>query len=241
MMTIKLESKKKIANYTFKCVLFLAIFLTLLCKYKIVSDLYLSEIIKIATTKGDSEYFANSELKFGVSSHDKCEEDKEHLTETLGNYFHDISNIQCSKEDFENYFQASVKIPIVRATESQFTSIPGLLNITVTPGEKIQVGLYLSPEHFNSLKETIKEKYWNTINIDEFSLGLIIINDTKEKIKLTAASVYVGKKPIPGTSEFELKSKSKTTILLSNVLKDYIFENSTSSFLSFDGKLKASK
>ncbi|AXR68329.1 hypothetical protein DPV73_10135 [Leptospira mayottensis] len=240
-MTIKFRPEKRIVNYAFKVLLLSAMFFTLLCKYKIVSDLYLSEIIKIANTKGGIKYFANSELKFGVNSQDKCEEDKEYLTKTLGNYFHEITNVQCSKEEFENYFQASVKIPIVRTTESQFTSIPGLLNITVTPGEKVQIGLFLSPEHFNSLKETIKEKYWNTININEFSLGLVIINDTKEKVKLTATSVYVDKKPIPGFSEFELKSKSKTTILLSNVLKDYIFENSTSTFLSFETKQQGTK
>ncbi|TGK27553.1 hypothetical protein EHQ12_08625 [Leptospira gomenensis] len=198
-------------------------------------------MIRIAFAKEGGGYFANSELKFGVSSQDKCEEDREYLTETLGNFFHEITNVQCLKEDFETYFQASAKIPIVRTTESRFTSIPGLLNISVTPGEKIRLGLYLSPEHFRSLKEIIKEKYWNTINIEEFSLSWVIINDTKDNVILTATSVYVNTKPIPGSSEIELKSKSKTTILVSNVLKDYIFENGTSSFLSFESKQKAAK
>ncbi|WP_156469897.1 DUF7424 family protein [Leptospira alstonii] len=233
--------RNQLVRYGFKIAIIGTAFLGLYCKYAIISDLYLSEVIKIANGKGDKEYFAGSQLKFGVSSEEKCEEDKEYLIETLGNYFHEISEVKCTKEEFESYFQASIKIPMVKAVDGKFTSVAGLLNITVTPGEKIQVGLYLSPEYFNSLKETIKEKYWNTINIDEFSLGLIVINDTKEKVKLDVASVYVNDKPIPGSAEVELKSKSKTNILLSNVLKDYIFENGTGIFLSVETKTKGSK
>ncbi|WP_125169887.1 DUF7424 family protein [Leptospira perolatii] len=212
-------------------VLTLVALATLLCKYSITGEIFVSDILDIASSKSNKTVYANSSLKFGVSSQEQCEEDKEFLIKTIGQQFKDLKDARCTKQEYENFFEASIKIPMVKLEDKEFKPQPGLLNITVKVADKIKVGLYLSSESFNSLKTAIKEKYWSTINIDEFTLGMNLVNDSKTKLKIEVASVYMDNKPFPKLEAVDIEPKSKVSLRLSNVLRDAVYENGKGDFL----------
>ncbi len=213
------------------------LFVALTCKYAVKAEIYISEIIEVAK-KGSKDGFAVSELKFGVGSLEKCEEDKEFLTNLLSNYFKNIRDLKCTNIEMDTFLISTVDIPIVAFTKTEFEPETGLMNITVKTGKPIRVGLYLNESDFTELKTKINDKYWQSIKMEDFSMNLTFFNDTKQSIKMEATSAFVNSEPIPFWKSFQINPKSKLSIELSNVLKEYINQKTIADFIRIDVELK---
>ena len=197
---------------TYTYILFAFIFLiAFTCKYAVKAEIYISEIMDVAKN-GSKDGFAVSELKFGVGSMEKCEEDKEFLTNLLSNYFKNIRDLNCIKQDFDSYLVSTVDIPIVAYEKEEFEPEAGLMNITVKNAYPIRVGLYLNESEFRELKAKINDKYWQSIKMEDFSMNLTFFNDTKQSIKMEATSAFVNSEPIPFWKSFQINPKSKLSI-----------------------------
>ncbi|TGN20481.1 DUF7424 family protein [Leptospira idonii] len=229
---------EKFGKYFLKTAPLSIILLSFVCQYSIVTEVYVSEIFEIANGIETKQAYSNAELRFSVPSEAKCLEDKEYLISTLSDYFGEIKNAKCATSNLEGYFQGSVKIPIILAKGNQITPVEGLFNVTIAKGDLIRVGLFLNTELFDHLQETIQAKYFNTLKIEEFSLGISVINDTKNKINAEVLSVYIEQEPVPGIKKFEMAPRSKTNIVLSNVLRDSFYVNGASDFLYLESKQK---
>lgn len=207
------------------------------CKYAVKAELYISEILETAN-KSSKESFAVSELKFGVGSLEKCEEDKEYLTNLLSNYFNNIRDLKCANIEMDTFLISTVDIPIVAFTKKEFEPVDGLLNITVKPGKPIRVGLFLNESEFSDLKAKINDKYWQSIKMEDFSLNFTLFNDTKQITKAEVTSSFVNSEPVPFWQSYQLNPKNKLSIELSNVLKEYINKKTISDFIKIEVESK---
>jgi hypothetical protein len=75
------------------------------------------------------------------------------------------------------------------------------------------------------MQNYVKEEYWKTLSMSDFSIAIRINNDTRSNIKIYLTSVYADKKPIIFTEDFSLARRDILTIKFSDVLRDYIHEN----------------
>ncbi len=211
----------------------LFLFIGFYCKYSVISEVRISDLLKAADGKA-AGLRAVTELKFPVSSDQKCEEDKESLKAFLSEFFRNMRDLNCRTIDMESYLFSTVDIPIVYYKEKDFVPESGLLNILIRKNRSVQAGIFLNQESFQSLKNQVNEKYFMTVMMNDFAMKLNISNDLKKNVRLEVSSAFAEGEAVPFSKSFTVENGSTIAIELSNVLKEYIRENGTGFFLNLD-------
>lgn len=221
-------------KYKFYFAFGLIFLFSLFCKYSITTDIRFSEILELLSKNFKGKKFANSKVRFGMNSLEKCEEDKEALTKILKEHFNQLNEVECKKDIEEFFLEANFQLPIIKLVNGQFDIEEGLLNLTVSKINKIKIGLFIDKEEFNELNNSIKEKYSQNLKIEDFQINFEFHNDTKSEINLYLDSVYIKGKAFPRRTKLKLQTEQIETFHLSNIMKEFIYDTSHTDFLSID-------
>ncbi len=221
-------------NYKFIFVSGIFILLSLFCKYSIATDIRFSEVLELLSKNFKGKKYAPSKIKFGINTLEKCNEDKEALTKILNEHFNSLKDIQCKKESEEVFLEGNFQLPITKLVNGQFDIEEGLLNLTVSKINKIKMGLYIDKEEFAELNKSIQEKYSQVLKIEDFQISFEFHNDSKSEINLFLDSVYIGGNAYPRRTKMKLLPEQIETFILSNIMKEYVYQSTQADFISVD-------
>ena len=211
--------------------LFILLLFFTYCKYYIKSELKVTDLYQLLSKNFTGSKSIDSEIKFETTNLEKCNEDKEGLEKILSEHFNNLKNLECKKDSETSYLYAQFQLPMVKLINGQYEVVDSLFNLTVNMNKTIRVGLYLDKEEFNQLNKALSEKYSQILNLDNLSLNFSLINDSKKDINLKLYSIYSEEKAYPKSSITTLTAGSKFDFALSNILKDYILQESFGEFL----------
>ena len=207
---IKLNLIKKIS-------IFLGIiFLLTSCRLEIDGELYVADVIDVGEGNGILNTPMN--LSFEMSSKDKCNEDKEEISNILKNYFINFVAKDCYSEDFNSFLRIGADIPII------IDPVPGdgkvdvsdqsVVSFAVVKGENEQSNYYssylaLNNQLFELISKDIKSKYYQTLKLDKTKIKLAINNDGRETEEIRFASSFVNGKPVVFPQNFKIERRQK--------------------------------
>ncbi|MGC8718255.1 MAG: DUF7424 family protein, partial [bacterium] len=118
------------------------------------------------------------------------------------------------------FYVAEVNIPAVKNSSDLGTS---LFSINVANDKKrIKVTLNFNKSTFNRLKDRLSREFFQTLDPEDMSLDITLINDLKNEVTLEAQVVYLDKNPYPFKSNYTLGRRGKVNIVFSDVLRDYL-------------------
>ena len=212
------------------------LFLTILfsCNYEINTTIYLRDIDDFIKTD-DQQYNTRGTILIQLSSDDKIEE----TYSLISGYFKNISKPRLIKRDYYSYMEADIEIPVNKLnTNNEFKyDSSSLINILLKiNNDNYEIGLHFDKEGFESLRELIYEKYYQSLDIEEFKLILKINNDLRTSNIVSPYYVYVDNEPYLYGNSIEMKPRDEVIVRLSDVLRDFIYKNSNQLFLRFEKK-----
>jgi hypothetical protein len=220
----------KLKNKLYNLIFLLILFFTY-CKYYIKSEIKLTDLYQLVSKNFTGSKFIDSEIKFEVSNLEKCNEDKEGLEKILSEHFNNLKDLECKKDSETTYLHAKFQLPMVKLVNGQYEVADSLFNLTVNMNKTIRVGLYLDKEEFNQFNKSLSEKYSQIFSLDNLTLSFSLVNDSKKDVNLKLFSIYSEDKAYPKSSITTLTAGSKFDFYLSNILKDYILQESFGEFL----------
>ncbi len=208
-----------------RCLLFLTlIFLLTSCKLEIDGEIFVADIVDVGEGKGTLNTPMN--LSFEMSSEDKCNEDKEDISNILNKYFVNFVAKDCYREDFNSYLRIGADIPIINDTApgdgKVDVSDESVISFLVVRGENDQLKYYtthivLNNQLFELISKEIKDKFYQTLKLNQTKIELAINNDGRETEELRFASSFVNGKPVVFPQNFKIERRQKIDYLGSDV------------------------
>lgn len=199
------------------------LFLLTSCKLEIDGEIYVADIINVG--EGNGELNTPMNLSFEMSSEDKCNQDKEKISNVLKNYFINFVAKDCYSEDFNSYLRIGADIPIIK------DQVPGrqvnvsdksVISFAVVKGENEQLNYYtsyiaLNNQLYDSISKEIKDKFYQTLKLNKTKIELAINNDGRDTEEVRFASSFVNGKPVVFPRNFKIERRQKIDFLGSNV------------------------
>lgn len=194
------------------------------CKFGIYSEIYLSDVYEF-TQNPASKCSIFSTIKLEILSEDTYRENKDKITNILLNYFWEIDNVRFEKGNLENYYVGDVDISFVRNKDESKT----LVWLTVDKDGILYMGF--NKNAFEELSETVLTEFYQTLDIKDFNIEIVLVNDLKKDIVIEGQGVYINNKPMPFLNKVSVKNRQKIKIVFSNVLRDYMVDNEITPFV----------
>jgi len=200
------------------------LFLLSSCRLEIDGEIYVADIVDVGEEKGDLNTPMN--LSFEMSSEDKCNQDKEKISNILKNYFINFVAKDCYREDFNAYLRIGADIPIIRdpvPNDGQVSvSDKSVISFAVVKGENEELSYYtsyiaLNNQLFDSISQEIKKNYYQTLKLNKTKIELAINNDGRDTEEVRFASSFVNGKPVVFPRNFLIERRQKIDFLGSNV------------------------
>jgi hypothetical protein len=188
------------------------------CKAEMAVTVYVGDVFDLLVSKTD-----RIETKAAVNIEIPSADSKEQMLGVLKDYFKTMENEKIVSRDMNTYLSFNTTFPIVYIKDgSGPRNIEDLMYLVVvtidSPNPIIEIGL--NKGSLAKLNAYIKEKYYQSITIEEMIITLIINNDTSKECKVVAQASYVNEKPKPFAAETKIKKREEVTIRLSDVLRD---------------------
>ena len=209
-----------------KKVLVLITFLLLLasCKLEIDGEIYVADIIDVG--EGGGTLNTSMNLSFEMSSEDKCNKEKEEISNILKKYFINFVAKDCYREDYNSYLRIGADIPIIMDTapgDGQVDlSDKSAISFSVVKGENEQLRYYttyivLNNQLYDLISKEIKDKFYQTLKLNQTKIKLAINNDGRETEEVRFASSFVNGQPVVFPRNFKIERRQKIDYLGSNV------------------------
>jgi hypothetical protein len=154
----------------------------------------------------------------------------------MSEYFKNISKPRIVNKDYYPYLEADIEIPINKINGNHEFQDDGssLINILLKINkDDYEIGLYFNKDKFESLKNIVSEKYYQSLDINEFLFSLKINNDLRTNCIFYPNYIYVDNEPFLSGNSITMKPRDEVNIKLSDILRDYIYLNSNYLFLKF--------
>jgi hypothetical protein len=199
------------------------------CKFSLSPEVYVSDLLDLKDGK-NNVVSAPSIIKLEITSKEAFEEDKDKITAILRDYFGKVSKVSYKEEDgFNSFYVAEVNISAVKNSSDLGTS---LFSINVANDKKrIKVTLNFNRSTFNRLKDRLSREFFQTLDPEDMSLDITLVNDLKNDVTLEVQGVYLDKNPYPFRSNYTLGRREKVNIVFSNVLRDYLIKSGDVEFV----------
>ncbi|NLJ81358.1 MAG: hypothetical protein GX335_10075 [Firmicutes bacterium] len=210
------------------CGVFLLVLLLLFsgCGGEIAADLYIQDIYEAAETV-ENELWTTATIALETYS----DEHREEFSELISSIFSKAGHFRIQSRGFSDYFVADVRIPLLAYENREELRIKdGLLGaVALGPDEDGDYffGLALNSAKFEDISQQISSEYWTDLSFEKFSLQLNVINDTRESVDLTVQGVYANQKPVLYDGVFKLERRDSLEIKLSDLMRDWVYENGT--------------
>ena len=192
------------------------------CGGEIVTDLYVQDILDVVT--GEEESLLTTAT---ITLESPGEESNEQLMSLIDQNFRDAGNFRPTSGDFSNYITVDVKVPVVLLDNHEDLLVKedsmGIVVMDLEDGA-YGFGLVLNSYKLDEMFSALGEELWFSVGIEDFSFTVKLINDLREAISVMLHGVYANNIPLAYEEIFEMERRDIIDIRLSDVLRDYAYE-----------------
>ena len=210
------------------------------CEFTTGVNLLVADIISVSQNKNDKTVFSEGSLKVDIDSKESCEEKSKKIVRIISSYFHLKGTGSCSVEGEKTFFSIAIDVPFL--AETKWNSSNELTAIIVKKDlKKIYFGVGISQSRFDQLSGKIKATFSQSIKIEDMTYSIRLLNDSGiGPVEGTVHSVFINGSPEPFESSFKIDPGKNAEIILSNVLRNKIYQDGIKYFgsIRFEGDVK---
>ncbi len=195
------------------------------CKTDITMNLYVRDIVDVAI--GET-IVAHGVLKL---EHPGSELD-DTIISIIKKGFPEASNFGVEQDGFDSFIIADIEVPVV-TTAHQALDYPDSMFVIVSGAishNEANLILIFSREVFSDLNDAVYKEYFQRLSVDDMTITVSIHNDLRYDVLFELMSVYANRVPIPFADTKTLVPRQNLEIRLSDVLRDFAYENRSVSF-----------
>lgn len=219
-----------------KIALCTALFFLISCEIAVNTEMYVSDIVDYMSNKTEKkELMMNCNVDLEISSEDEYNKEPEKYLNILSNAFYEAKNPAVTKQDMKTYLSAKGKIyfgrEIIKKTNEDTEkedeeADKSLIYFTCDEDEKyINIYLNFEKDKYNQLNYTVKENTYQDIELKDFNISIEVQNDQNEPCVLIINFSYVNNEPVLYNKSFTIEKREKLDIDITNIFKDYTFQN----------------
>lgn len=202
--------------------LLLALLVLTGCAGEFVSDLYVQDVIDVAS--GAEEYLLTTG---SVIIESPGEEYNAKLKSMLEETFRDVKNFRTGSDDYSSKVIADLKIPVIPLDLIDYepwNEEP--LAVVITPLEEglTAFGLLLNGEQIDGLFARFMEEAFYTASVQDLSFFIRLNNDLRSIIPVYLQGVYANGVPVHYEEVVEMERRDVIEIKLGDVSRDYAYE-----------------
>ncbi|MFZ7134710.1 MAG: DUF7424 family protein, partial [Eubacteriales bacterium] len=190
---------------TIGVVLLLATMLFVGCDGELTATIYVRDVIDLSEEKNEILY-----TNAVVAIESPGESNVEFLKQKMKEWFREAKNFRTSSKDFTNYMVADIKIPVYNL-DIKNQEIEDLFSVVVVNGsntDDVHIGLSIKKEAFQRIADYVSNQFYSTISISDWELNIVVNNDTRQIVNMTAQSVYIDNTPVFYPVEFQIDERS---------------------------------
>ncbi|MBF0529060.1 MAG: hypothetical protein HQK55_07285 [Deltaproteobacteria bacterium] len=206
--------------------LVLALSLFTACEYSIIPEIFINDIITVADGK-EKVVTAKAKIRIAMPSDKECAEKQEKLLGILGTFFNNVKNPKCGTEQFNNFFEVDVDLPMMAVSKAP-AEIPGKGMTAIGVSEQsdgknkfVVISLILDRNNFKSVLEN---EFFVSLGPKDLTLALTVNNDLSGEATILVYNAFVSGKPVPMPTYQTLARRDKKNIVLADVMSQYIQE-----------------
>ena len=195
------------------------------CKMEMETDLYSSDMR--VTAAGEENLFTPATLALPVTSVDECEKDTGQIVAIMQGIVDSFEPRGCERKDMESFLLAGLQIPLLDSV-ADWEQADALFGIISQPdrngGEHTNVFIMMNLPKYKILAERVKDEFYQSLDLDESSISVVLNNDEREDITIMAEGAFVQGKP-ELAAEFTVPRRGQIAIGLSNVSVGFLGRN----------------
>ena len=190
------------------------------CKMNLTADVYSSDLRDVAA--GTTDLTAPATLALQVPGTDKCDEHTAEISEIMAGVVNDFAPKGCESVEMDSFLMADIQMPLLNS-ESAWKQSNSLFGVVVaTNGDSIDALIMLNIDRYEILTKRMKEKFYQSVDLSQSKVTLVINNDERNSVSFSAEAVFVNGEPVLNKTVYELKRRHKAEIRFSNVATAYM-------------------
>jgi hypothetical protein len=87
---------------------------------------------------------------------------------------------------------------------------------------------------FEELNSIILNNFYQTFDLKDFYIEIVLVNDLKKDVNVELQGVYVNSRPYPFLTRITMKNRDKLIIKFSDVLRDYMAQEGKTVFVKIN-------
>ncbi len=199
------------------------IFILSSCEFQATIELPFSHIMKVLQSRGAEGIPARASIRMEMAGKESCEEKKGKAVEILSRYYGKPESSKCVEEGLSTFLITRVPLVVSRKGLVRDKSITSILLEQDDSG--IQLRVAMDQGSFRRMQEEMSNAFFQKPEIEDLLVVLKFQNDTQSSLISQARFVYVDNKPLPMESKVILDPGRLIEIRLSDVARDYIYQN----------------
>lgn len=197
------------------------------CELNIASEVYIRDLYDFANDKNIDSAMVKSVLKLEIISKDTFKENKDKITDIIKEYFDNVENVRYEENNLRSYYVADIEIPITKGLEIEDKILSFSFN-------GVSLFIRFNNSLFEELNSIILNNFYQTFDLKDFSIEIVLVNDLKKDVNVELQGVYVNSRPYPFLTRITMKNRDKLIIKFSDVLRDYMAQEGKTVFVNIN-------
>jgi len=197
------------------------------CELNIASEVYIRDLYDFANDKNIDSTMVKSVLKMEIISKDTFKENKDKITDIIKEYFDNVENVRYEENNLRSYYVADIEIPITKGLEIEDKILSFSFN-------GVSLFIRFNNSLFEELNSIILNNFYQTFDLKDFSIEIVLVNDLKKDVNVELQGVYVNSRPYPFLTRITMKNRDKLIIKFSDVLRDYMAQEGKTVFVNIN-------
>ena len=197
------------------------------CELNIASEVYIRDLYDFANDKNIDSTMVKSVLKMEIISKDTFKENKDKITDIIKEYFDNVENVRYEEDNLRSYYVADIEIPITKGLEIEDKILSFSFN-------GVSFFIRFNNSLFEELNSIILNNFYQTFDLKDFSIEIVLVNDLKKDVNVELQGVYVNSRPYPFLTRITMKNRDKLIIKFSDVLRDYMAQEGKTVFVNIN-------
>lgn len=201
------------------------------CEFHASLNLSFSHVMRVIQSADAEGIPSTALIRLEMGSEEGCQENRPKVIEILSRYYGKTDSAECSRKDFQTFLEAEVPLSVVRKGEELNTKITSVLLESTNEGVEIRVAM--DRGSFERMQNEMEEAFFNKPEVEDLTVVIRFLNDARNQTLVTSARlVYIDGKPLPTDTRVLLDPGRSVEIRLSDVARDYIYQQGSLSILS---------
>ena len=192
------------------------------CKMEMVTELYSSDLR--ATSAGEENLTTPATLALPVTSADDCAEDTAKIVVIMKGIVDPFEPTGCERRDMNSFMLADLQIPLLDSV-ADWEQVDALFGIISQPDKEdskyLKVSIMMNLGLYGILSERVKDEFYQTLDLDESSISIVLNNDEREDVTIFVEYAFVQGQPELSLSH-NVSRRGKVKIDLSNVSVSFL-------------------